>query len=241
MQIPRIYTPQAIRVGQTLQLEPLASQHVLRVLRLRLDEVVIVFNGEGGEYRGLLAESQKNAAVIKITQFEDANRESSLAIHLIQGISRRERMDYVIQKSTELGVKSITPLFTERCMVKSSGDRLLKRQQHWQKVAIAAAEQSARCYIPTIKQAVKLTECLSHHHGGGFICHVDSSRTMNNFSTIKKEVTLLIGPEGGFTSLEIQSAKKMGFQSLCLGPRILRTETAPVVAMTLLQSKAGDL
>jgi len=194
----------------------------------------------GGEYYGKLVTATKDNAVIELTQFKDVNRDSPLSIHLLQSISRGERMDYVIQKATELGVATITPLFTERCMVKLSADRLAKRLLHWQLITISASEQSGRCRLPEIKPAINLAGYLSRHQGIGFICDTKSESSINNYLKLANEVSLLIGPEGGFADHEIQAAKAQGFKSLSLGPRTLRTETAPIVALTLLQVHGGD-
>jgi len=241
MQIARIYTAQQLQCGQQVVLDKKASQHLLRVLRAKFQDPVIIFNGKGGEFRGQLVDAEKGLANIKLLQYENVNRESPLAIHLAQGISRGERMDYVIQKATELGVVTITPLFTERCTVKLSGARLEKRLEHWRSVAIAACEQSGRCQIPHIKEAEPFNHFVSDHAGFGFICNTESGSSIESYQVPKKQATLLIGPEGGFANAEVQAAQEKNFHSLSLGPRILRTETAPIVAMTLLQSCAGDL
>lgn len=241
MQIARIYTLNKLAVGERVFLDQQPSQHLLRVLRARVGDLVILFNGDGGEFHGKLADAKKNQATVELLQFEDVNRESPLAIHLVQGISRGERMDYVIQKATELGIASITPLFTERCTVKLDDKRLAKRLAHWRQMAISACEQSGRCTLPEITSAASLTAYVGVLQGRGFICDTASAHSIHQYPSLEKSVTLLIGPEGGFADHEIESAKQKGFQSLSLGPRILRTETAPVVAISLLQSHGGDL
>ncbi len=238
--MPRLYIPENLAVDQPIILPKEASRHLLGALRARVNDPVTLFNGLGGEYYGSLVEISKNQAVVKLVQYEKVDRESPLAIHLLQSISRSNRMDYVIQKATELGVVSITPLFTENTSVKLSSDRLRQKFRHWQSIVISSCEQSGRCFVPNIKLARTLTDYLAHHEGIGFICDPRSRKQVNKYSDLHGYVSLLIGPEGGFSDHEVLRAIKAGFQSLSLGPRILRTETAPVVAMSLLQSKGGD-
>lgn len=240
MQIPRLYTPVTLKEGETICLEHQARQHLLRVLRARVGDSVIVFNGQGGEFEATLTEANRDNAVVTLSRFIDVERDSPLAIHLYQSISRGERMDYVIQKATELGIVSITPIFTERCTVKLTADRLEKRIAHWQSIAISACEQCGRCRLPEIKPALNLGGCLSQYQAPGFICDTEAQEPMRQYPKLNGEASLLIGPEGGFANHEIEAAKARGFQSLSLGPRVLRTETAPVVAITLLQAHGGD-
>jgi len=162
-------------------------------------------------------------------------------VHLGQGISRGERMDYVVQKSVELGVDKITPLYTERCGVKISKERLAKKIAHWQAVAISACEQSGRCVVPQIMQPQTLSEWLSMQSGIAFVCDPKSNQRIPHNTEQPTSLSLLIGPEGGLTDDEIKSAYNAGLQSLSLGPRVLRTETAAVVSLSLVQHLWGDL
>jgi 16S rRNA (uracil1498-N3)-methyltransferase len=140
MRIPRVYSPQLISVGDVVQLEPGPARHLTSVLRMNVGQEVVIFNGQGGEFRGQLVEVKKGSASVQINHFDKIDRESPLSLHLGIGISRGERMDWIVQKATELGVTQITPLFTERCEVKLTGDRLSKKIRHWQQVAISACE-----------------------------------------------------------------------------------------------------
>lgn len=218
------------------------SRHLLKVLRLEIGAPLQLFNGHGGEYAANLASIKKNTAVIEVKEFSNIARESPLQIHLGQAISRGERMDYAIQKSVELGVSRITPLITERCGVHLNQERAKNRVQHWQKIAISACEQSGRCVIPPVENPHEYTNFLAANTGIGFICSPFSTEQV--FPPIPantKSITLIIGPEGGFTPTEVHQAQQAGFNPLVLGPRILRTETAPIVAITLLQSRWGDI
>lgn len=237
----RIFLEKKLKVGEACVLTPDASQHLLRVLRAKKGDALIVFNGDGGQYKAKLISIEKNKAAVEIISFENVTRESPLKIHLFQGVSRGERMDYVIQKATELGVAEITPVFTQRCNVKLSDDRLSKRIDHWQGIAVAASEQSGRCVVPKINVACLLCDVFSLHHSTALICDTESSKKISEFSLPDSSVSLLIGPEGGFDSQELVAAKAAGFIGLSLGPRILRTETAPVTAIALLQAYHGDL
>lgn len=241
MPIPRIYQLVELAEGSSIELDRTASNHAIRVLRLRTKDQLIVFNGQGGEYLAVIETVRRNSALIKIKTFHDISRESSLIIHLGQGVSRGERMDYVIQKAVELGATEITPLFTEYCNVKLTSDRLVTRLIHWQKVAISACEQSGRCIVPKINPPQFLEQWIRHSTGLCFVCHPAESIKSKLPVTSDNRMMLLIGPEGGLSNQEIKKATTFGFQILTLGHRILRTETATVVALTLLQHTYGDL
>lgn len=239
--IPRIYFPHPLKSATRIILDDPSSRHLLTVLRLHIGEPLQIFNGEGGAYSATLQACEKKRAVIALGEFISIDTESPLAIHLGQAISRGERMDYTVQKSVELGVAEITPLFTERCGVQLNAERQENRVQHWQKIAISAAEQSGRCRVPIIHQPQSLTNFLAQTSGVGFICSPAESQTFPELPATLQALTLLIGPEGGFSPPEIRQAHQSGFHSLSLGPRILRTETAAVVALSLLQTHWGDL
>jgi len=241
MTTPRTYHDSEINLQQSLILSEEASRHLLRVLRFKVNDPLTIFNGKGGEYQAHLKGVEKKHAIVEITSYNEPATESSLSIHLGQGISRGERMDYVVQKSVELGANKITPLFTERCGVKISEERLIKRMQHWQSVAISACEQSGRCLIPEIMKPMEVSDWLAVQKEPGFVCDPKAKQHIADYPKHEGPVPLLIGPEGGLTEQEIQDALGAGFQSLSLGPRILRTETATVVALTLLQQAWGDL
>ena len=240
MQIPRVYFEGEIMLDAKLVLSKQASSHLVRVLRHAEGDILKVFNGNGVEYTAKIITANKNATEVVILEQERLNNESPLHIHLGQGISRGDRMDYVIQKAVELGANRITPIFTERCEVKLRGDRLEKRLQHWQAVAIAACEQSGRCIIPTLNDVISLKAWLGQPHKNGIVCDPNSNQILQA-NAIANNTSILIGPEGGLSEREIELASTFGFQPIMLGPRILRTETATVVALALVQGLAGDL
>ena len=242
MRIPRVYSPQTMAIGDCIELEAGAARHLTSALRMNSGQLVTLFNGQGGEYTAELVEAKKGKATVRIAAFDQTNRESSLSIHLAIGISRGERMDWIMQKATELGVSEITPLFTERCEVKLSGDRLDKKVVHWQQVAISACEQSQRNRVPTINNPLKLEQWqTSCDTSLKLVLHHRTDKSLKNMQQPSAQIALLIGPEGGLSETEIEQAMALDFQPLGLGPRVLRTETAPLAAISILQSLWGDM
>ncbi len=239
----RIYQARALQTGQAVQLDPLASHHIARVLRMTVAEPVTLFNGDGGEFAGVIRQIDKKHVTVEIQQFIDREVESPLNLVLAQGISRGEKMDFTIQKAVELGIKHIIPLLTERCNVKLDQARSEKRIQHWQSVIISACEQSGRNRIPTILAPQSFAHWLEQSADGyRFILspHVEQKLPLLSLKNAEP-ITIVIGPEGGMSESEIQSAMRKGFLPLNLGPRVLRTETAAIAAMTVMQCCLGDL
>ncbi len=247
MQTPRLYVDRPLSERQQLRLNEAESHYLLRVLRLKPGRQLRVFNGEEcGEYQAELLAQEKRNALLQLHSYVAVENRSPLNIHLLQAISRGERMDYVVQKAVELGVASITPVFAQRCNVKLDEQRVKNRLQHWQKIMISACEQSGRCRLAEIRSPETLNDFLtSKNNHTGFICDLGCDHTIATYQqeTINAtaEVLLLVGPEGGFTQDEQAVAKQQGLLPLSLGPRVLRTETAAVTALTLLQSRWGDL
>lgn len=244
MRIPRIYqaasSPWAI--GETIELEADAANHVGRVLRMNAGQQLELFNGDGSNYAATIIESSKRSVVVQIEDMEANATESAVHIHLAQGISRGDRMDFVLQKSVELGVAEITPLFTERCGVKLSGERLLKKQQQWQKIVIAACEQSGRSKVPTVHTPVSFNQWLTQlPEGLRLTLDPYAEKPLRDLAEQPKKLTLFIGPEGGLTEQEVTSASEHSFLPVRLGPRILRTETAALTALSIIQYQFGDL
>lgn len=240
MRINRVYHPEPLTVGQTYQLSDTTAHHLARVLRVQVGDNFVVFNGQGGEYPSEVIEANKKQLSFKVTAFDDVDRESNLNIHLAQAVSRGEKMDFVMQKAVELGVSHITPIITERCGVKLSVDRWQKKLDHWQAVIISACEQSGRTVVPLLSPAINFSDFLAQVQGTRYILHPEGGMSINKLSNLENKLTLLIGSEGGFTQQEVQSAKDSDFQCLSLGPRILRTETAALAAVTALQTVFGD-
>jgi len=240
MRVPRIYTPQPLEIGQALQMEDATAHYLLRVLRLGLDRELIVFNGAGGEYRARVTQVNKKQLEITPECFVAEDRESALITELAIGLSRGERMDFIMQKATELGVTRILPLLTERTEVKLAGDRENKKLQHWRQISISAAEQCQRNRLPEILPITPLSDYLAS-------CQCEARLVLHHRDTQglptamhPASVALLIGPEGGLSALEIEAALTAGFTPLTLGPRVLRTETAPLAALSVVQYLWGD-
>jgi len=242
MSLPRVFISFPLKVGQKIELNATAFRHVVQVLRLRLNSSLVVFNGTGNEYNVTLIEIQKNKAIVSVDELTICNKESPLSIHLGQGIARGEKMDFTIQKAVELGVNSITPLFTEYCNVKLADDRLAKRLNHWQSISVSATEQSGRCYVPKILPIQDLGSwCRTKPSGLRLVLDPSVTSKLSEIAVDPDNVTILVGPEGGFSNQEINYAKQNHFLPVNIGPRVLRTETAALVAISILQAKWGDL
>ncbi|PCH96375.1 MAG: 16S rRNA (uracil(1498)-N(3))-methyltransferase [Gammaproteobacteria bacterium] len=242
----RIYQNSEFILNETLKLSDNAFGHIVRVLRLVENDIITLFNGNDTyQYTARLVDVKKKHASVEIISREAIENESPLNIHLGQGISRGDRMDFTLQKSVELGVNKITPLFTERCGVKLSVERLAKKRGQWQKIVISACEQSGRCIVPEVAQPMFIQDWLQqetdalkinlHPKAKHSIMTLPLENTENN-----QRVRLLIGPEGGLCDEEIVQANKAGFEDILLGPRVLRTETAALTAITALQCRFGD-
>lgn len=241
MRVPRIYSPQSLSPHQEIDLDENASRHVGKVLRMQIGRELILFNGEGGEYRAEITEVSKKNVSVKVGDFTSENRQSPLSIHLGIGISRGERFEYVLQKATELGVTEITPLFTERTEVKLSGPRLEKKFNHWRQILISACEQCQRNQLPQLNAPQILNPWLEgRNEQSCFVLHHRSEMSLSE-SSPPASVALVVGPEGGLSEVEIENSLKHRFQALTLGPRVFRTETAPVAAISILQYLWGDL
>jgi 16S rRNA (uracil1498-N3)-methyltransferase len=241
MRIPRIYTSMPLADNSLIELDTDSSHYISKVLRLREGDQLSVFNPEDGEYAAKVSGIARKTVQLQLAAAVACQSDPRLRIHLGLGMSRGERMDYAIQKATELGVSSISPLFTERCEVKLGEDRADKRLTHWSGIARSASEQSGRCTIPVIERPIKITDWLNHTHcKASFVLDHRGYLGFPVSSSAPQSVTLLIGPEGGLSDQEIVLATQSGFQQVRLGPRVLRTETAPVVALSLVQSLWGD-
>lgn len=241
MKFPRLFQDRPLQISDHIELDPNACHRLSAVLRLETDRKIILFNGDGFEYLSRITLMKKNRVSVTVLEKSEKNLESFLEIHLGQVISKGEKMDFVIQKSTELGVKKITPLFSERSVVHLKQDRLEKKTEHWQKVAIHAAEQCGRTVVPKIEHPIPLEDWVFNRDEKTRLGLDPASPQSLSAFPVVGPVALLIGPEGGLTEEELDYAVQRGFQTASLGPRILRTETAALVAITILQCKAGDL
>ncbi len=241
MRIPRIYTGQPLQAGTAVELELGQSQHLCRVLRLKVGAHLILFNGSGGQYPATISTIDRKSVIATTGNFEATERESGLYLQLGIAISRGEKMDWVVQKATELGVSSIVPLVSERTAVRLKGERENKKLRHWQQIATSACEQCGRNRLPQILPPLTLEQWLqSVQADTRLVLHHTASNTDPGSST-PSSIALLVGPEGGLSPAEITAAEQAGFSSLQLGPRVLRTETAPLAAIAILQARWGDM
>ncbi|WP_312269515.1 16S rRNA (uracil(1498)-N(3))-methyltransferase [Pseudescherichia sp.] len=242
MRKPRIYHPELLTVGQQVALSDDAANHVGRVLRMGAGQALQLFDGSNQLFEAEILRADKKSVVVSLLSGEIDDRESPLHIHLGQVMSRGEKMEFTIQKSIELGVSLITPLFSERCGVKLDPERLNKKIQQWQKIAIAACEQCGRNRIPEIRPAMDLEAwCAEPDEGLKLNLHPRASASINTLPLPVERVRLLIGPEGGLTANEIAMTAEYQFTDILLGPRVLRTETTALTAITALQVRFGDL
>jgi 16S rRNA (uracil1498-N3)-methyltransferase len=242
MRVPHIYQASNIALNTPVILDDDAAGHIGRVLRMKIGEHVSIFNGQGGEYLSEITEVTKKNVVVMPLQFNPHDVESPLKIHLGQCVSRGDKMDFTIQKSVELGIAEITPIFSQRCGVKLSGDRLEKKHQQWQKIAIAAAEQSGRNTVPIVNTPVDLKQWLNQQTEAlKLTLHPRAEHSIKTITVPKDGVRFLVGPEGGFTDDEMAQTKQQAFLDVRLGPRVLRTETAALTVLSALQLQFGDL
>ncbi len=240
MRIPRIYLPQQLESNSEVSLDSRSTHYLAAVLRMKPGMMLTAFDGSGLEFPGTLTDISKKSGLVSLGEGNNPGTESPLETHLGIGISRGERMDFVIQKSTELGVNVIQPLFTEHCEVKLDDKRADKRRAHWEQVSISASEQSGRVIPPVIHAPVSLDQWLNQVD-----CQYKfllDQQQHGKLEEIKdpKSIAFMIGPEGGISDNEKALAKDKGFFGLNLGPRTLRTETAPIAALSLFQYLWGQ-
>ncbi len=242
MRIPRLYHPAPIPIDQEFVLDGDAAHHVSTVLRLKANHPVVLFNGDGNEYSAQIIDVSRKQVVVEADACLTIGKESPLSIHLGQGVSKGDRMDTVLQKSVELGVTEITPILTQRCAVKLDEKRWEKKIQQWKKIITGACEQCGRNAVPTLNAPVTLNQWLaSPTQASRLILAPGAEHALSKTPYSTHGFRLLIGPEGGLSEQEIHQANENGYTSVSLGPRILRTETAALTSVTILQSLHGDL
>ncbi|MEW9797194.1 16S rRNA (uracil(1498)-N(3))-methyltransferase [Alteromonas sp. CYL-A6] len=242
MRIPRIFHPANIPLDTPFLLSDDAAHHVATVLRLKAGHPIVLFNGDGNEYSGSISDVARRQVTVEADACLSLQKESPLPLHLGQGVSKGDRMDTVLQKSVELGVTEITPLLTERCAVKLDEKRWEKKRQQWQKIIIGACEQSGRNRLPILHAPIALNQWLAESTlSTRLVLAPGAQQSLSSQRYNTHGYRLLIGPEGGLSDAEIHQAAEAGFNSVGLGPRILRTETAAISAISILQAVHGDL
>ena len=240
----RLYTDHPLRPGNEVTLDGDRAKYVSRVLRLRPDEEILLFNGDGFDYPSVVRTVGKAVVTVAVGDARENPSESPLALHLVQGISRGERMDFVMQKSTELGVTRITPVLTEYSVVKLDAKRAGKRVAHWRGVAASACEQSGRSMLPEVESPLPLRDWLGANLATGgtrLVLKPGWPAQLGATDLSGDSMTVRVGPEGGFSDQEYERAGAAGFLPVGFGPRVLRTETAALSILAALQTLRGDL
>ena len=244
MRIPRIYVPQTLRPGREVELPLQAGEHLARVLRLDRGHPLRLFDGSGDEYEAELASLAKRQVTARVLESAAAeDRESPLRITLAQGIARGEKMDWILQKATELGVACIVPVVTDRTEVKLDAERAERRVAHWEAVVASACEQCGRSRLPEVREPVKLADWAASldESAGSRLALDPAGELAPRDLPASTRATLAVGPEGGLSEHDLATLRAAGFHGLRLGPRILRTETAGLAALAAMQALLGDL
>lgn len=243
MRLSRVYCEAALEPGAEVALPASAANHVARVLRLRTGAPVVAFDGSGRDYHCEVVAIDGSRVRVRVGEAAEVRRESPLAVTLVQAVSRGERMDLTLQKATELGVRAIVPVFSARSVVRLDERQAAARLRHWQAVVVSACEQSGRSMLPRVHAPLDLAHYLADApHGGLRLVPSPGARdSLAGLSEAPTRAELLVGPEGGFEGGELLAAESAGFKPVRLGPRVLRTETAGIVALAVLQALWGDL
>jgi 16S rRNA (uracil1498-N3)-methyltransferase len=226
-----------------LELPEAAANHVARVLRLRPGATIVAFDGSGHDFNCELLTVKGDRVVIRVGAHTEGLPESPLHITLVQAVARGERMDYTLQKATELGVHAIVPVLAARSVVRLDADQAAKKRRHWQAIVVSACEQCGRSVVPEVREPLDFARYLAEapQLGGRMVLSPTGAESLAGLASLPNRVELLIGPEGGLDDGELVRAVAAGFAPVRLGPRVLRTETAGVVALTVLQARWGDL
>jgi len=243
MRVPRIYIDQPLRPGREVLLPEQAGEHVARVLRLERGHPLILFNGDGHEYDASLAALAKRAVTAEVSAVRSVDREAPLPLTLAQGIARGEKMDWILQKATELGAARIVPIITERTEVKLDEERAERRLAHWTSVIAGACEQSGRTRLPAVEPAQRLDRWLGSLGDTPALRLAlipEGTLRLQQLPQMENGAILVVGPEGGLSDNDVALLAQTGFRGLRLGPRILRTETAGIAALAALQALYGD-
>ncbi len=238
----RLHYPDPLASGDEVTVGEDDARYLTRVLRLPVGAPLVLFDGRGGEYDATMISAGRREVTVAVGEHRAVERESPLAITVAQGISRGERMDHVVQKTTELGAAAIVPLLCERGVVRLDDKRAAARLEHWQRVAASACRQCGRNRLPQVAPITALEDWLAAPPAGlRLVLTPDAADGLTGLARPATPVTLLVGPEGGLTDRETEAAQAAGFQAVALGPRIMRTETAAVAGVTALQTLWGDL
>ena len=243
MRLNRVYTERPLAEDVEVTLPEAAASHVARVLRLRAGAPLVLFDGSGADFRGEIVAVEGERVRVRIGERAAGLRESPLAITLVQAVSRGERMDWTLQKATELGVRRIQPVLSARSVVRLDEQQAGRKLRHWQAIVAGACEQCGRSVLPEVRAPLELSRFLaeSSRDGQRLVLSPGGPASLAGLASASARVELLIGPEGGLDDAELDAAGRAGFAPVRLGPRVLRTETAGIVALAVLQALWGDL
>ena len=241
MRLSRLYCPKPLQSGERITLDEMQAHYLQTVLRLRAGSDLVLFNGENGEYRARLCEVSRKQVSVEIGAFIAADRESPLAVELGLGLARSDRVDFALQKAVELGVRAMTPLQCERSVVRLAPTQIAGKTEHWRKILQHAAAQCGRCRLPHLYELATLPQWLARCTGLRVLLDPDATMPLTDLPAPSQGVTLLIGPEGGFSPSERAMIIASGFVPVRLGARIMRAETAVVAALAAVQTLWGDL
>jgi 16S rRNA (uracil1498-N3)-methyltransferase len=252
MRLTRVYVEVALLPGSVVELPPETAAHLARVLRARVGDEVILFNGDGREFCGAIETVRGSRVAASVGEGRPVDRESPLGISLVQCVPRGDRMDFIVQKATELGVARIVPVLSQRSVVRLDKDQAESKAVHWRAVAVSACEQCGRNRLPTIEPAQPLLNYLGESAPGTGPRLVFEPESASRPRATEREAhhpadigiataEIAIGPEGGFAGDELEAFRVAGFSEVGLGPRVLRTETAAIAAVVWLQARSGDM
>ncbi len=242
MREPRIYVDLTMEPDLQLSLPLSATHHLSKVLRKRIGQRISLFNGFGGSYLAEIVSISKRQVEVRLLAFREEQRESRLHVTLAQGVSRSQHMDYTLQKAVELGVNRIVPLISEFGNVHTEDQGAEKKLQHWKKIVISACEQCGRNFVPELLSPIPLAQWLeADSNKVKLLLHPDASRGLSSIEITDQSLSILSGAEGGFSEIEVESALASDYMAIELGPRVLRTETAAIAAISICQSRWGDM
>jgi len=241
MTMPRIHCDLRLGPGAQFALDEDAAQHVAKSLRLKAGDALVVFDGRGGEYEATIQRIDRDRVDVKVGGLREAARESSLAIGLVQGLPEADKMDWIIQKATELGAAWIQPVTCERSVVRLSGERAARREAHWRRVAVAATEQCGRTRVTDVRPTLNFMSWIAAPSElARWVLEPGAPALGARAAPPPAPLELLVGPEGGFSERERDLLQSHGAQPVSLGPRVLRTETASVAALAAIHALWGD-